>query len=321
MRHFQHGNVKPERNSGAATFVRVHLMTNSAGNALSHGLTAAKFLPQRLARLRDYYQDALRGELGAASVLENVLVDEMARHAAGMEFAAEAEEAALRNGVRQSEMAKLMLQPGITADPDAAISTALTSPAALQAYRHRRGHERGFHLALATLQELRGERAEPPQRQPIDGFTDEDCCLDYLLARLKSDSWRCPNCGGTGGYWLAERQRRECSACRAQIGVRSGTVLERSRLPLTTWFQAIIALLCDPSVSCGDLQAQLGITRTATARALRTKILAAMKLPFASRLLVGLPSICRRTLPEPGGAISPILQNGGSSKNPWEDGS
>ena len=67
-----------------------------AGNALQHGLTARTVLPDVLRLRTDHFAVELRCELRPAGCLEVVLVDELARHAAGMELAGHAEAAILR---------------------------------------------------------------------------------------------------------------------------------------------------------------------------------------------------------------------------------
>ena len=85
------GDVPVESTLGSAAF-RTAPQRNPAGNALTYGLTAGKIPPAASRAAPRIYQQALPGELGATSVLENILAEEMARHAAGMEFAAQAEE-------------------------------------------------------------------------------------------------------------------------------------------------------------------------------------------------------------------------------------
>jgi hypothetical protein len=89
-------------------------------------------------------------------------------------------------------------------------------------------------------------------------------------------------------------------------------------LPLATWFRAILEILGDPSVTSSRLQAKLGLARAATVRDMREKILAAMELPDADRLLAGLHHVFARpaVLPEPGVSNRPVLQNGRVTNNP-----
>ena len=116
------------------------------------------------------------------------------------------------------------------------------------------------------------------------------------------EALRRPRCGGAGGYWLPERQRRECRSCRAQVGLRMATVLEQSPLPLATWFLRDPEVVGDPSVTPSKLQAKLSMARGATGPAI-AEILSAMASADADRLLAGLPRFCQRMLPEAGGGI------------------
>ncbi|MCB9920644.1 MAG: hypothetical protein H6822_00605 [Planctomycetaceae bacterium] len=79
----------------------------SRANALQHGLTSKKLLPKALQGERvEHYRKRLRRELEPATTVEGVLVDEMARHAAMMEFSEQTEGAVLRHGA--SELASLL---------------------------------------------------------------------------------------------------------------------------------------------------------------------------------------------------------------------
>jgi len=47
-----------------------------------------------------------------------------------------------------------------------------------------------------------------------------------------------PRCQTIGVPWRHTRGRLVCSACRHQTSVTTGTILEKTRTPLTTWFEA-----------------------------------------------------------------------------------
>ena len=49
----------------------------------------------------------------------------------------------------------------------------------------------------------------------------------------------CKKCGETRHYWLNSKHQFQCSACRFRTTLRSGTVLEGSKLPISYFFIAI----------------------------------------------------------------------------------
>jgi hypothetical protein len=64
--------------------------------------------------------------------------------------------------------------------------------------------------------------------------------------------------------------------------------MERSPLPLTTWFRAIRTIVMDPHCTARDLAAKVGMRRMATVRNLRRKISAALQSKNRATLLAGL---------------------------------
>lgn len=116
-------------------------------------------------------------------------------------------------------------------------------------------------------------------------FPDDEACLRYLIETRWPEGFRCPKCGGGDARLLTTRRVWVCRACRHQTSATAGTVLHRTRQPLTTWFAAayLVASL-KPGVSALQLQAQLGIARYETAWLLLHKLRRAMVNPDRSRL-------------------------------------
>ncbi len=66
--------------------------------------------------------------------------------------------------------------------------------------------------------------------------TDADC-LDYLEWLRWPAGFICPACGHAGGWRLGDG-RFQCSGCGARTSVTAGTIFDRTRTPLTVWFNA-----------------------------------------------------------------------------------
>jgi hypothetical protein len=66
--------------------------------------------------------------------------------------------------------------------------------------------------------------------------TDADC-LDYLAWLRWPAGFVCPRCGHVGGWQLGDG-RFECPGCSARSSVTAGTIFDRTRTPLTVWFNA-----------------------------------------------------------------------------------
>jgi transposase-like protein len=264
----------------------------SRGNALKHGMAATTLLPRVLQPGRlDWYRSQLSQEYQPQTITEEVLVAELARHAAALDVTQEAEGAVLRHSAL--ELAKLILTD-VSADgveTDALLAASVSTEALLRFSRYRRAHEKGFLAALARLSELRDRRppmkasAQPPSAAT---FADELACENYLAQRFQQPGYRCPHCGHPQGSWLAKRRRWQCDACRRQVGVRTGTVTAESHVALVKWFAVIEWLVAAPATSSGALAQAAGIRRIATVRKLATKVRAALAAPHASQLLAGL---------------------------------
>ena len=114
-------------------------------------------------------------------------------------------------------------------------------------------------------------------RQFQQQFADEAACREYLEVCRWPDGFRCPRCGSERVYPLREWQRRECAHCRYQVSVTAGTVLHRTKTPLTTWFWAAYLMTTDKrGISALLLQRQLGIRRYETAWLILHKLRRAM---------------------------------------------
>ena len=75
-------------------------------------------------------------------------------------------------------------------------------------------------------------------REFVDSFHDDLACAAYLERLRWPNGFRCPACGVTAEPWRQTRARLVCSRCRHQTSVTAGTILDKTRTPLTTWFEA-----------------------------------------------------------------------------------
>src|SRR6267142_2665350 len=93
-------------------------------------------------------------------------------------------------------------------------------------------------------------------------FSDEASCAAFMFKRRWPDGFVCPACGKHRVAALKSRPRlHECLDCGRQTSVTAGTVMHRSRLPLTTWFWAAHLMTTHSNgMSALQLQDQLGVT-------------------------------------------------------------
>ena len=264
-------------------------------NAVKHGLASKTLLPQVLRKEQvDEYQATFERQFRPTTPTESILVTELARHASRMELGEQAEGAVLRHGAR--ELSKVILgsvgeATGDDEREDAILSAAVSTDALDKFNRYRRGHEKAFFAALNKLREIQSERKEREKtNDPTALFATEEACERHLAERFRRTDWRCPHCNNANGSWLQRQKRWECGACHRQIGLRFGTVMQRSQLPLRTWFRAIMEIRKEPNTSTSQLMKVLGIKRGGTVRSLMKRIMKAMAKCEVSKLLAGIES-------------------------------
>src|ERR1700677_3996865 len=93
-------------------------------------------------------------------------------------------------------------------------------------------------------------------------FPDETSCAAFLLKRRWSKGFVCPGCGEQRAAALKSRAYTyECLDCGRQTSATAGTVMHRSKLPLTSWFWAAHLMSTHSNgMSARQLEDQLGVT-------------------------------------------------------------
>src|SRR3954453_11881342 len=73
-------------------------------------------------------------------------------------------------------------------------------------------------------------------------FGTEAACREALFAMRWREGLTCPACGHRGFCQLRTRKVFQCNRCKKQLSLTAGTVLQDTKLPLTTWCAAIYQL-------------------------------------------------------------------------------
>lgn len=76
-------------------------------------------------------------------------------------------------------------------------------------------------------------------------FATEGACHEYLAKCRWPDGFVCPRCSHHLAYPIRAGQLWQCAACRRQTSVTAGTILHRTRTPLTVWFWAAYLMTTD----------------------------------------------------------------------------
>ncbi len=114
-------------------------------------------------------------------------------------------------------------------------------------------------------------------------FPDDEACWRYLLASRWPNGFVCPRCGEPRHSFVQKRRVFECAAGH-QASVTAGTVLHRTKMPLTTWFWgAYLVTTHTPGQSALQFARQLDL-RYETAFQMLQKLRAGMVNPERGRL-------------------------------------
>jgi len=72
----------------------------------------------------------------------------------------------------------------------------------------------------------------------VEMFPDNAACAAYLTKLRWPQGFVCPACKTNTIPWQASRGRLACPLCRHLTSVSAGTILDKTRTPLTNWFEA-----------------------------------------------------------------------------------
>jgi len=123
----------------------------------------------------------------------------------------------------------------------------------------------------------------------MDRYGNDDKCEAALIESRWPEGFACPSCGcGQSSSFRREgRLYFQCTACRHQCSVISGTIFEATKLPLTRWFLAMHLLTQSKNnVAALELMRHLGVCYK-TAWLIKHKLMEVMRVREDSRVLDG----------------------------------
>lgn len=93
-------------------------------------------------------------------------------------------------------------------------------------------------------------------------FPDEESARKYLEGRLWPNGVTCPECGSGERITTRKDGYYRCNACKFDFTVRTGTIFERSHVPLHKWLYAMYLLVtARKGISSMQLAKEIGITQ------------------------------------------------------------
>ena len=93
-------------------------------------------------------------------------------------------------------------------------------------------------------------------------FPDQETARRYLEGRLWPDGAKCPICRSGDRITARKAGFYRCNACQEDFTVRTGTIFERSHVPLHKWLYAMYLLVtARKGISSMQLAKEIGITQ------------------------------------------------------------
>src|SRR5689334_20938720 len=93
-------------------------------------------------------------------------------------------------------------------------------------------------------------------------FPDQESASVYLESRLWPEGAHCPVCGIRERVTARKEGYYRCNQCREDFTVRTGTIFERSHVPLHKWLYAMYLLVTSrKGISSLQLSKEIGITQ------------------------------------------------------------
>jgi hypothetical protein len=94
--------------------------------------------------------------------------------------------------------------------------------------------------------------------------TEKSCRTHFKIARDKQGVF-CKRCNHTEHYWLQYKEQYQCKKCNFRTTLRSGTIMEDSKLPFKTWYLIMMLMSATKKgFSASEIQRQVGHSRYET---------------------------------------------------------
>ena len=122
-------------------------------------------------------------------------------------------------------------------------------------------------------------------------YPDQEACIEHLEDVRWGDHPHCPHCGSTHVARKADGERVgrwNCHDCHVSFNVLSGTIMQKTKVPLQKWFLGIALMVnAKKSLSSHQLARDLELTQP-TALYMQQRIRAQMATEQGSVLLQGI---------------------------------
>jgi len=117
----------------------------------------------------------------------------------------------------------------------------------------------------------------------IKRFPNEKACVKYLKEKREASGIKCKKCKKVHKhYWFENQKLWKCSHCGSRTSLRAGTIMHKSKIPLSYWFMVIhLMTSVKKSFSAVEIQKQLGHKRYEPVWYMMQKIRISVNAPSA----------------------------------------
>jgi hypothetical protein len=90
----------------------------------------------------------------------------------------------------------------------------------------------------------------------------EDQSITFFRKAKEKEPIICKSCQNTNFFWIESKKQYQCKVCSSRVSLKSGTVMQYSKLPFRIWFISMV-LVAESSkpISANNLRKLLGLKR------------------------------------------------------------
>lgn len=93
----------------------------------------------------------------------------------------------------------------------------------------------------------------------IEKFPNEEACKLFFKEEREKQGITCKKCPSKEHYWMKTKELYKCKKCNFMFSLKSGTVMENSKLPYRYWLIALhLVTSTKKTISALELQRQIG---------------------------------------------------------------
>ncbi len=125
-------------------------------------------------------------------------------------------------------------------------------------------------------------------REFFNAFSTEQSCREHFLQNRIKEGVICKKCDHGEHYWLRNKEQFECKKCKFRTTLRSGTIMQASKLPFSYWYIAMYLMShSKKSLSALQMQRELSHKRYEPIWAMMHKIRTLMSKDQESIIMKG----------------------------------